>query len=151
MIYKKLKDLKEKSKMSNHEISELSGVPESTINRIFSGHTDNPSFQTICDIVLALDGSLDDFVAEMNLRVATLGASNTHFTDASGIDDRAEEHHEGGACKKCEKHIETIGNQYKSELERKDKCLTRLFQLCIVLCGIITLLSIALVVHGMSI
>lgn len=130
MIYKKLKDLKEKSKLSNHEISELSGVPESTINRIFSGHTDNPSFQTICDIVLALDGSLDDFVGNKCYK--------------------AEEHHEGGACKKCEKHIETIGNQYKSEIERKDKCISRLFLLCLVLCGIITLLSIALVVHGMS-
>ncbi len=130
MIYKKLKDLKEKSKMSNHEISELSGVPESTINRIFSGHTDNPSFQTICDIVLALDGSLDDFVGNKCYK--------------------PEGQPEGGACKKCEKHIETIGNQYKSEIERKDKCISRLFLLCLVLCGIITLLSIALVVHGMS-
>lgn len=132
MIYKKLKDLKEKSKKTNHEIAELSGIPESTVTRIFSGHTDNPSFQTICDIVLALDGSLDEFVG-------------------NNCPKHDERHFESGACKKCEKHIDTINSHYRTEIERKDKCVSRLFLLCIVLCGIITLLSIALVVHGMSI
>ena len=33
-----------------------------TINRILSGQTDNPSFQTVCDLVMAMDGSLDELV-----------------------------------------------------------------------------------------
>lgn len=51
--------LKEKSGLTNEQIANVSGVPESTITRIFSGRTDNPYFQTIVDIVKALDGSID--------------------------------------------------------------------------------------------
>lgn len=51
--------LKEKSDLTNEQIANVSGVPESTITRIFSGRTENPYFQTIVDIVKALDGSID--------------------------------------------------------------------------------------------
>lgn len=60
MITEKLVELKEKSSLTNQQISELSGVPTSTITRILSGQTDNPSFQTINDIVVAMGGSLDE-------------------------------------------------------------------------------------------
>ena len=51
--------LKEKSGLTNEQIANVSGVPESTITRIFNGRTDNPYFQTIVDIVKALEGSID--------------------------------------------------------------------------------------------
>ena len=60
MLSTQLKLLKEKRKLTNQQLSDLSGVPVGTINRILSGQTDNPSFQTVCDIVIALDGSLDE-------------------------------------------------------------------------------------------
>ncbi len=62
MISAYLKDLKNKKNLTNQELSDLSGVPIGTINRIMSGQTDNPSFQTVCDIVMAMDGSLDELV-----------------------------------------------------------------------------------------
>ena len=62
MISNQLKLLKEKRKLTNQQLSDLSGVPIGTINRIMAGQTDNPSFQTVCDIVMAMDGSLDDLV-----------------------------------------------------------------------------------------
>ena len=55
-----LKALKLKKNLTNQELSDLSGVPVGTINRIMANQTDNPSFQTVCDIVIALDGSLDE-------------------------------------------------------------------------------------------
>lgn len=60
MLATQLKVLKEKRKLTNQQLSDLSGVPVGTINRILSGQTDNPSFQTVCDIVMAMDGSLDE-------------------------------------------------------------------------------------------
>ena len=62
MLADYLKMLKDKKNVTNQELSDLSGVPIGTINRIMAGQTDNPNFQTICDIVIALDGSLDDLV-----------------------------------------------------------------------------------------
>ena len=60
MLADYLKVLKNKKNLTNQELSDLSGVPIGTINRIMAGQTDNPSFQTVCDIVIALDGSLDE-------------------------------------------------------------------------------------------
>lgn len=62
MISNQLKLLKERRKLTNQQLSDLSGVPIGTINRIMAGQTDNPSFQTVCDIVMAMDGSLDELV-----------------------------------------------------------------------------------------
>ena len=62
MLSTQLKLLKEKRKLTNQQLSDLSGVPVGTINRILSGQTDNPSFQTVCDMVMAMDGSLDELV-----------------------------------------------------------------------------------------
>jgi len=62
MLSTQLKLLKEKRKLTNQQVADLSGVPIGTINRIMAGQTDNPSFQTVCDIVMAMDGSLDELV-----------------------------------------------------------------------------------------
>ena len=62
MLATQLKLLKEKRKLTTQQLSDLSGVPVGTINRILSGQTDNPSFQTVCDLVMAMDGSLDELV-----------------------------------------------------------------------------------------
>lgn len=61
-IYNQLKQLKEKRKLTNQQLADLSGVPIGTVNRILSGQTDNPSFQAVCDMVMAMDGSLDELV-----------------------------------------------------------------------------------------
>lgn len=60
MLATQLKLLKEKRGLTNQQLADLSGVPVGTVNRILSGQTDNPSFQTICDLVMAMDGSLDE-------------------------------------------------------------------------------------------
>ena len=49
-----LKKLKDESKLTTKQISEKSGIPESTISRILSGQTDNPSFDSIYAIVKAM-------------------------------------------------------------------------------------------------
>lgn len=58
-LHERLKQLKEVSRMTTHQISVKSNVPESTISRILSGETDRPSFLVVSQIVAAMDGSLD--------------------------------------------------------------------------------------------
>lgn len=52
--------LKNELHLTYEELSEKSGVPESTLIRIFSGKTASPYYQTIEDIVKAMNGSLDE-------------------------------------------------------------------------------------------
>ena len=45
-----LKRLKKESGMTNAEIADLSGIPVSTVNKIFSGATENPRYGTLLAI-----------------------------------------------------------------------------------------------------
>ena len=50
MNISKLRQLKKESGMTNAEIAELSGIPFSTVNKIFSGATPNPRYGTLLAI-----------------------------------------------------------------------------------------------------
>lgn len=108
MISNQLKLLKERRKLTNQQLSDLSGVPIGTINRIMAGQTDNPSFQTVCDIVMAMDGSLDELV---------------------GI--KEETHQEKKTANKEIIHL------YESMLANKEKWMHRLFVCCCILMAVL--------------
>ena len=108
MISNQLKLLKERRKLTNQQLSDLSGVPIGTINRIMAGQTDNPSFQTVCDIVMAMDGSLDELV---------------------GI--KKETHQEKKTANKEIIHL------YESMLANKEKWMHRLFICCCILMAVL--------------
>ena len=55
--------------MSVKQIAEKTNLPERTINRIFSGDTDNPYVDTLHRIVTVLGGSLDDILADTKVVV----------------------------------------------------------------------------------
>ena len=52
--------MKDQRKLTNQQLADLAGIPVGTINRIMEGQTDNPSFDTICALVRAMGGSLDE-------------------------------------------------------------------------------------------
>lgn len=54
--------LKNETKMSWAELSQKTGLPDSTIRKIFSGSTLDPRLETISQIVFAMNGSLDDML-----------------------------------------------------------------------------------------
>ncbi|MCI9264148.1 MAG: helix-turn-helix domain-containing protein [Oscillospiraceae bacterium] len=60
MIRVQLREMKEKSGLSNKELAERSGISLPTVNRIMSGQTDIPNYQTVCDLVMAMGGSMDE-------------------------------------------------------------------------------------------
>lgn len=66
-----LKELKKKTGMSVKQIADKTNLPERTVNRIFSGDTDNPYVDTLHRIVTVLGGSLDDILADTKVVVAT--------------------------------------------------------------------------------
>lgn len=103
MLLEGLKELKDQKKMTNQELADLSGVPLGTINRIMAGQTDNPSFQTVCDITRALGGSLDKIAGLTPEREPGKPISNEMTT------------------------------LYRESLKAKDKWIHRLFVVCCVL------------------
>ena len=60
MILTYLNTLKDKGRFTFEAISNLSGVPEATVKNIFSGKTEDPRFETVSSIVIAMGGSLDE-------------------------------------------------------------------------------------------
>ena len=69
MWLENLKELKKKTGMSVKQIAEKTNLPERTVNRIFSGDTDNPYVDTLHRIVTVLGGSLDDILADTKVVV----------------------------------------------------------------------------------
>lgn len=60
MILGKLKELKDAKHLTNQQIADLSGVPLSTVTRVFNGQTDNPNIGTVEDIVKGMGVTLED-------------------------------------------------------------------------------------------
>lgn len=60
MGLEKINELKKAKGLTNEDLSRLSGVPKSTLDKITSGLTTNPSLETVKSIMYALGKTLDD-------------------------------------------------------------------------------------------
>lgn len=58
----KLDNIKSLQKLTNKEIAAKTGLPISTIDKIFSGINDNPTLDTLKKIAKVLNCSIDDFI-----------------------------------------------------------------------------------------
>lgn len=58
MLYESLRAMK--GNMTAQQIADKSGVPVATVNRVLQGLTENPGFDTVCKLVKAMGGSLND-------------------------------------------------------------------------------------------
>ena len=63
MVKDYLHTLKDAGDYSWADISSISGYPESTIRKIFSGETADPRFETVAKIVIAMGGDLGDAIS----------------------------------------------------------------------------------------
>ena len=125
-LHERLKQLKEKSHMTVHQISIKTTVPESTLSRIFSGETDRPSFFIVSQIVAAMGGSLDV--------LAGLKESRDIF---------------------IEEHLREELKKAKEELEKEkarnailEKWISRMFIVLCVLVGAIVLINLLDALNG---
>lgn len=113
--------LKKAKNVTVKELSKLTNIPESTITNILNGRTENPSFEIVSKLVIALGGSLD----------ALAGA------------ERKEKEGENVAA-----FFATVTQIYENQIknERKDK--HYLFRLLIVILVIIFIILAIDVING---
>ena len=104
----KLKKLKENSRMSSKQLADATGIPESTIKRIFAGDTDNPYVDTLLRIVTVLGGSLDDLFAESKIRVSN--------TDLIALQEEYDKLKAENASLKCENDRLRLILEHKEEI-----------------------------------
>lgn len=60
MLLQKMQEMKDETKMTYQDIANKSGVPLSTVKRIFSGQTPDPGYTSVISIIEAMRGSDDD-------------------------------------------------------------------------------------------
>ena len=60
MVKEYLNTLKNAGNYSWSDISNLSGIPEATVRKVFSGETSDPRFETIAKLVIAMGGDMND-------------------------------------------------------------------------------------------
>lgn len=60
LLYEHLRAMKDASNMTAQQIADKSSVPVATVNRVLQGLTENPGFDTVCKLVKAMGGSLNE-------------------------------------------------------------------------------------------
>lgn len=62
LVKEYLNALKTKGNFSWSDLSNMSGIPDATIRKIFSGETADPRLETVAKLVTAMGGSMDELV-----------------------------------------------------------------------------------------
>lgn len=62
MFREYLHTLKKAGNYTWADIANVSGIPESTIRKIFSGETPDPRFDTVTKLIVSMGGNLDDAI-----------------------------------------------------------------------------------------
>lgn len=158
MIADALKQMRKSSGMTLDEVSKKSGVPMSTISRISSGETKEPSISTVIALVQAMGGSMDDLTdAPKTVQNAHINASECKGDNCPqiklyerqrvadeqwriSISKQTEERVEG-IKNLYEQRIESIEKKYIAQLDTKDRWIRML-----IISTIISLLIIAVIV-----
>lgn len=109
-IVETLKNMKSEQNLTLQQISSASGVPISTVNRILSGQTENPSFRDVAAIVAAMDGSLDAITGLQKVE-----GENSQLLDSNVMQLLLTMQHY------YTKALDTTRQQYMREIESKDK------------------------------
>jgi transcriptional regulator with XRE-family HTH domain len=65
MFSKRIRELRERKKMSQERLARLAGVSLNTIVKIESGESKHPTIQTMAGIAKALEVSLDDLIKQI--------------------------------------------------------------------------------------
>lgn len=161
-MIEKLRELKKKSHMTNQQIAEKSNIPESTVARIFSGKTSNPTVSTVISMARAMGASPADLIYDedenptedhalpMNsdenkenaVERTEAAAASDDVSDQSRSESSALDLQLAEIVSSHEKFYEDIIGLYNNEMKKKDRWIARLFW-C--LAGIVLLILLLLI------
>ena len=82
--HEKLGQMKKQSGLSTQQIADQSGVPASTITRMLSGQTEEPTFSNMAKVVKTMGGSLDELVG-IEPKIKTVTETKVINADAALI------------------------------------------------------------------
>lgn len=122
MVATYIRSLMEEQGITSAQLSERSGVPVTTINRLISGQTENPTIQNCADLVTALNGSLDEM---MGIHTKLEGAKGVHIYTAAW----------------------ETGMAYRAIIASKEKWITRLYICLLVMVAAIIFILILDILH----
>lgn len=154
----KLRQLKEESHMTNQQIAEKSNVPESTVARIISGKTPNPTITTVASMARAMGGSAADIFeeAEEKTRNNAEASEKDESTDVGTTEkndptDRNAASNRGGCPVEDEcypkKYHEDVVDLYRSAIRKKDAWIKRLFWCLVFIMLFISLVLVFDILH----
>ena len=92
LLVEYIKEHKEAKRLKVKDLAEMTNIPESTINNFFSRKTENPSFDIVSKLCIAVGGSLDEMV---------------------GLKEAVEKNKEPG----LKEFIENLTDSFKSQIE----------------------------------
>lgn len=78
MLHERLAEFKALSGKSTRQISEDTGIPESTLKRILSGDTPDPYVSTVGKIAKCLGVSMDVLLADTNAVISSQGLAEAN-------------------------------------------------------------------------
>lgn len=158
MIADALKQMRSRSGMTLEEVSKKSGVPMSTISRISSGETKEPSISTVIALVQAMGGSMDELAGHSKtVQNAHISASECKGDNCPQIKlyerqrvadeqwrvsiEQQTKERISSMKESYENRIESIEKKYIAQLDTKDRWIRML-----IISTIIALLIIAVIV-----
>lgn len=160
MLADALKQMRKDSGLTLEQVAAKSGVPMSTISRISSGETKDPSITTVSALVQAMGGSLDDLYGTAKRKPESVPAvkacdgenctlmklyERQRVSDEHWRESMTEQHEQRvqGIKEVYENRIESIEKKYAKMLSDKDKVLHRLLIIIIAITILATVLVIA--------
>ena len=75
MALTKIRTLMKVRGLTSETLGDMTGVPKSTIDKIASGHSDNPGFKIICKLAHGLNLTVDELVDLLDLEVPSVSVS----------------------------------------------------------------------------
>lgn len=63
VLIQKIREAKDAKRITNEDISEMTGIPETTVSRILSGSSKRPGFENVLTMAIALNISVDKILS----------------------------------------------------------------------------------------
>ena len=125
IVIKYLVTLKEKSGLTYEAIAEASGIPESTVKKLFSGKVENPGLDTILPIMFVLGGSFEEITGKSKdeIKEFSIGSIKEMYEFQLAEHRKTEEAHINNIRAHYGQHREDVTKNYEMRLADKREIL----------------------------